>query len=136
MADECWILVADQSHGRLFSRRSDGRIDVLRDLINIEPHAADGADATEAAAFAELLAGILRSGRAEHRYRHLLLMCPPEFLEMVTAHMHAAVADAIVAKIPRETPFAHPVDLLDRLPGELFSRRGGLSPRRHFEGVR
>lgn len=136
MADDCWILVADGRHARLFGWRAPGQLELLRDLINTEACGADGTGVVEAD-FAGLLVDLLRAAAAGNCYRHLVLICPAGFLDVLRADMHEAVARTVVAQIESEAAFAESgQDMLEELPRELFSATGGLRPHRSFEGVR
>lgn len=136
MADDCWILVANGSHARLFGWRAAGQVRMLRDLINTEACGAPGTGAQEAD-FAGLLVDLLRAAAAGNCYRHLVLVCPAGFLDLLRADMHEALARTVVAQIADATAFADlGQDMLEGLPRELFSATGGLPPHRSFEGVR
>lgn len=125
--ENVWILVADAAHGRMFTTPDARMISEVadyahpesrqheRDLTTDEPgrsfdsggqgrHAMEPKQAAhdhEADAFAGELADALDKGRNEHRYDHLVLIAPPEFLGRLRGRLSKPTAQSVVAEIDK-----------------------------------
>jgi protein required for attachment to host cells len=122
-----WILVADAQHAQLWSRDKKGALEMLRTIAptdqhkfrrdinsdkpgrsfssagagrsSVEPH--QDPMTTEREHFARELIDHLAQGATEHAFGKLILIAPPKMLGMLREHLPPALAEKMIAGVPK-----------------------------------
>jgi protein required for attachment to host cells len=141
-----WILVADRARARLFEWAGrDAKLVEIETFVNpdgrgpernqttdrpsrvhesmgatrhaIEPHTSLRDKSADQ--FARELDASLERGRTLHRYEHLVLVAPPQFLGVLRAALGKHVREHVAAEVPHELTTKGPEEILAHLPKKI-----------------